>query len=253
MLAVERRLKIIEYVKENNVASVSQLSHEFSVHEATIRRDLAEIEKEGHLRRTHGGVVVSKGISSEPPVTVRSTERVEEKQRIGAKAAEMINEGEHIILDSGTTTLQIARNIVNKSNITVVTNDINIAAELRNAKGVQVILTGGILYPESFMLNGMFTNDVLKTLHVHKTFVATPALHPKFGITHFEEQLVPAKVGMINVGEEIIVVTDHTKIGGVSLHTVAPINKINKLVTGRETSDLHLQQFKEAGINVITT
>ncbi|MGM7723914.1 DeoR/GlpR family DNA-binding transcription regulator [Metabacillus sp. Hm71] len=252
MLAAERKLKIIDYVKKNNVASVAQLSAEFNVHEATIRRDLSEIEKEGLLRRTHGGVVLGEGISSEPSFTVRATERVDEKQRIGEKAAEMINEGEHIILDSGTTTLQIAKNIVNRSNITVVTNDVNIAAELRDSKGIKVIVTGGILYPESFMLNGMFTNEVLKTLHVHKAFVGTPAIHPEFGLTHFEEQLVPAKMGMIQAAKEVIVVTDHTKIGGVSLHTVSPINNIHKLVTGKEASELQIHQFEEKGISVIT-
>ncbi|MBO0958809.1 DeoR/GlpR transcriptional regulator [Neobacillus sp. MM2021_6] len=252
MLAAERKLKIIEYVKKNNVASVSQLSEEFNVHEATIRRDLSEIEREGRLRRTHGGVVLADGISSEPSFTVRATERVEEKERIGQKAAELINEGEYIILDSGTTTLQIAKNLVNKTNITVVTNDINIAAELKDSKGIKVIVTGGILYPESFMLNGMVTNDVLKTIHVHKAFVGTPAIHPKVGLTHFEEQLVPAKIGMIEVADEVIVVTDHTKIGGISLHKVASVEKIHKLVTGIEVSELQIQLFKEAGVSVLT-
>lgn len=252
MLAVERKLKIIEYVKKNSIASVSQLSEEFKVHEATIRRDLSEIEREGHLRRTHGGVILAEGIRSEPSFMVRVTERVEEKARIGAKAAEMVHEGDHIILDSGTTTLQIAKNLVNKANITVVTNDINIAAELKDSKGIRIIVTGGILYPESFILNGMFTNEVLKTLHVHKAFVATPAVHPKKGLTHFEEQLVSAKVGMIEVADEVIVVTDHTKIGGISLHKVADVNKINQVVTGSEVSELQLQLFKEAGIRVST-
>jgi DeoR family transcriptional regulator, fructose operon transcriptional repressor len=253
MLAAERKLKIIEFVKKNNVASVSQLSEVFNVHEATIRRDLSEIEKEGHLRRTHGGVVLTEGIHSEPSFTVRVTERVEEKQRIGEKAAEMVNDGEYIILDSGTTTLQIAKNLLDRKNLTVVTNDINIAAELKDSKGIKVIVTGGILYPESFMLNGMFTNEVLKTLHVHKAFVGTPAIHPQFGLTHFDEILVPAKIEMIEAAKEVIVVTDHTKIGGISLHKVAPINKIHKLVTGKEASGLQIERFKEMGINVITT
>ena len=252
VLAAERKIKIIEYVKKNNVASVVQLSEEFNVHEATIRRDLSEIEKEGFLRRTHGGVVLAEGVSSEPSFTVRVTERVDEKQRIGVLAAGMVKEGEHIILDSGTTTLQIARNLVKRSNITVVTNDINIAAEFRDSKGIKVLVTGGILYPESFLLNGMFTNEVLKTLHVHKAFVATPAIHPKCGLTHFEEQLVPAKRGMIEAAQEVIVVADHYKIGGISLHTVAPPNKIHTLVTGTEATELQIQQFEEAGIRVFT-
>lgn len=251
MLAAERKAKIIEFVKRTNIATVTQLSEEFNVHEATIRRDLSEIEREGQLRRTHGGVILGEGIHSEPSFTVRATERVEEKQRIGEKAAEMIQEGDSIILDSGTTTFQIAKHIANKTNITVVTNDINIAAELRDSKGIKVIVTGGVLYPESFMLNGMFTNDVLKKLHVHKAFIGTPAIHPKKGLTHFEELFVPAKMEMINAASEVIVVTDHTKLGGVSLHMVSPINKVDKLITGEEASDTQIQQFKESGVEVI--
>lgn len=252
MLAAERKLKIIEYVRKHKVASVAELSEFFRVHEATIRRDLNEIEKEGGLRRTHGGVVLVEGVNSEPSFSVRAGERVEEKRRIAEKAAAMIEDGENIILDSGTTTLQITQFLTNKSNITVVTNDINIAAELRNHKRIKVIVTGGILYPESYILNGIYTDNVLKTLHVSKAFIGIPAFHPKRGLTHFDDQLVSAKVRMIEAADETIVVTDHTKLGGVSLHLVAPVNKIDKLITGKEASEMQIKQFKDAGITVFT-
>lgn len=252
MLAAERKIKIIEYVRKHNVASVAQLSQAFGVHEATIRRDLSEIEKEGRLRRTHGGVVLVEGVSSEPSFTVRASERVEEKIRIAERAAEMIEDGDYIILDSGTTTLQIAKALVNKSNLTIVTNDINIAAELRDCKDIKVIVTGGILYPESYMLNGLFTDYALKTLHVSKAFVAIPAFHPKRGLTHFDDQLVSSKRSMIEAAVETIVVTDHTKLGGVSLHMVAPINQIDTLITGKEASETQIRQFEESGLTVYT-
>ncbi|MFD6439560.1 DeoR/GlpR family DNA-binding transcription regulator [Peribacillus sp. NPDC060186] len=252
MLAAERKIKIIEYVRKHNVASVAQLSQDFGVHEATIRRDLSEIEKEGRLRRTHGGVVLVEGVSSEPSFTVRASERVEEKIRIAERAAEMIEEGDNIILDSGTTTLQIAKALVNKSNLTIVTNDINIAAELRDCKDIKVIVTGGILYPESYMLNGLFTDNALKTLHVSKAFIAIPAFHPKRGLTHFDDRLVSSKRSMIEAATETIVVTDHTKLGGVSLHMVAPIDQIKTLITGKEASETQIRQFVESGVAVYT-
>lgn len=252
MLAAERKSKIIEYVKKNSVASVAQLSEVFNVHEATIRRDLSEIEKEGRLRRTHGGVVLNEEVSSEPAFNIRATSRVEEKQRIGRKAADLISEGDCIILDSGTTTLQIAKCITGKSNITVVTNDINIAAELRNSRGIKVIVSGGVLYPESYFLNGIYTNEVLNSIHVNKAFIATPAIHPQHGLTHFEEQLVSAKMGMIHAAQEVIVVTDHTKIGGLSLHTVSPIKDIDKLITGKEVEADYVKKFQDTGIDVYT-
>lgn len=235
---------------QHKIASVPQLAEKFEVHEATIRRDLAEIEKEGHLRRIHGGVVLEEGVSSEPSFTERSLERMEEKIGIGKLAASLVQEGENIILDSGTTTLQIARNITHLSNVTVITNDINIASELRNCKGIKVIVTGGVLSFESYMLNGLITNDMLRNVHVHKAFIATPAVHAVYGLTHFDEQLVSAKIGMIKAAKEVIVVADHTKIGGVSLHTVSHIDNIDILITGNDVSEPQIAKFQDQGIEV---
>lgn len=252
MLAAERKLRIIEYVKQKRVATVAALAEEFQVHEATIRRDLAEIEQEGLLRRTHGGVIVDQGANIEPSFSERASEQLEQKMRIGKKAAELIEDGDHVILDSGTTTIHIAQNLVNRSRITVVTNDINVAAELREAKGITVIVTGGVLYHSSFMLNGMFTDRVLETLHVQKAFIGTPAIHPKYGLTHPEALLVPAKQGMIKAAQEIIVVADDTKIGKTSLHTVAPIQAVHTFITGSEASESQIKAFRDSGVNVIT-
>jgi DeoR family fructose operon transcriptional repressor len=252
MLPAERKLRIVEYVKLKRVATVSELAQEFQVHEATVRRDLAEIEQEGLLKRTHGGVVIDRGANTEPPFNERSQQNLEQKMRIGKVAAEMVEDGDNIIIDSGTTTLHIAKNLVHRENITVVTNDMNVAAELRDAPGVKVLVTGGELYHASYMLNGMFTDNVLASLHVQKAFIGTPAIHPKFGLTHPEAQLVPTKMGMIRAAQEIIVVADDSKIGKTALHTVAPSSAIHTLITNKEASELQIKQFTENGINVVT-
>lgn len=252
MLAAERKHLIVEYVKQRHTATVAALAKHFHVHEATIRRDLIEIEQEGLLRRTHGGVVLDKGANFEPSFSERAIDQVEEKIRIGKKAAEMIEDGDHVILDSGTTTIHIAKHLSHRNNITLVTNDINVASELRDSPGVTVIVTGGLLYKSSFMLNGMFTDQVLHTLHVQKAFIGTPAIHPKFGLTHPEAQLVPTKQGMIRAAQEVIVVADQSKVGKVSLHTVAPIDSIHSIITGNDISESVRQQFKDSGIQLIT-
>lgn len=171
--------QIVQIVKQKRVATVSELASQFEVHEATIRRDLSALEQNGLVNRTHGGVVLTEDVSSEPSFHERESTQYEEKQRIGVIASEMVEDGDNIILDSGTTTLHIAESITGKDNLTVVTNDINIAAKLRSAKSIKVIVTGGQLFPDSYMLNGMITDEVLSTLHVHKAFIATPALHHK--------------------------------------------------------------------------
>ncbi|TBL75765.1 DeoR/GlpR family DNA-binding transcription regulator [Paenibacillus thalictri] len=251
MLAAERKMRIVEYVRQHRVASVADLAVEFEVHEATIRRDLAELEQEGHLKRTHGGVIVEQMTHNEPSFNERSNVRLDEKIRIGKMAASLVEDGEHIIIDSGTTTLQIAKNLVHRSNLTVVTNDINVAAELRDAPGVKVTVTGGELYPSSYMLNGMFTDQVLRSIHVSKVFLGTPAIHPKYGLTHPEAQLVLAKQGMINAAQEVIVVADVSKVGKLSLHTVAPNSAIHTLITGNEIPEYEKKLFQDSGVNVL--
>ncbi|WP_072337751.1 MULTISPECIES: DeoR/GlpR family DNA-binding transcription regulator [unclassified Paenibacillus] len=253
MLAAERKLKIVEYVRQHRVASVGVLAQEFGVHEATIRRDLAEVEQEGLLKRTHGGVIVEQLMThNEPSFSERTNVQLEQKMRIGKMAASLVEDGDHIIIDSGTTTLHIAKNLVHRSNITVVTNDINVAAELRDAPGIKVTVTGGELYPSSYMLNGMFTDYVLGSLHVSKAFLGTPAIHPMHGLMHPEAQLVLAKKGMIAAAQEVIVVADDSKVGKLSLHKVAPNSAIHTLITGKEVPEYDIKPFQDAGINVIT-
>ncbi|MEF2246373.1 MULTISPECIES: DeoR/GlpR family DNA-binding transcription regulator [unclassified Paenibacillus] len=252
MLAVERKARIVEYVRKNRVATISELANEFSVHDATIRRDLSEIEQEGLLKRTHGGVTIDEWANVEASFNDRFNDQLDQKMRIGKRAAELVKDGEHIIIDSGTTTLHIAKNLVHRTNLTVVTNDMNVAAELRDSPGIKVILTGGDLYPSSYMLNGMFTDRVLESLHVHKAFIGIPVLHSKLGLMHPEAQLVPTKIGMIKAAQQTIVVADSSKIGKVSLHSVAPNSAIHTLITGNEASEFDIKQFNEHGVDVIT-
>ncbi|GAB6928952.1 DeoR/GlpR family DNA-binding transcription regulator [Paenibacillus sp. JCM 10914] len=250
MLAAERKLRIVNYVRQHRLATVTALALEFGVHEATIRRDLMEIEQEGLVKRTHGGVIAEHWTNDEPSFSERSTTHLDQKMRIGKMAASLVEDGEHIIIDSGTTTLHIARNLVNRNNITVVTNDMNVAAELRDASGVKVILTGGELYPSSYMLNGMFTNHVLDSLHVEKAFIGIPAIHPAHGLMHPEAHLVPAKQGMIKASREIVVVADDSKLNKLSLHTVAPNSAVHTLITGTEATDEDIKAFQETGMTI---
>jgi DeoR/GlpR family transcriptional regulator of sugar metabolism len=241
---------MIEYVRQSRVATISDLAQLFQVHEATIRRDVAELEQEGQLKRTHGGVIVEQWMHNEASFNERTNFELDQKMRIGQKAASLVEDGDHIIIDSGTTTLHIARNLVHRSNITVVTNDMNIAAELRDAQGIKVILTGGELYPSSYMLNGMFTNHVLGSLHVNKAFIGTSVIHHKYGLMNPEAQLVQAKQGMIAAAQQIIVVADDSKLGKISLHTVAPISSVHTLITGVEAREYDIEPFRELGIRV---
>lgn len=251
MLPVERKMRIVQVVKEKRIASINDLSNELNVSETTIRRDIAEIEQEGLLKRTYGGVILDSGANMEPPFPERSLDEVDQKERIGASAADLVEDGDHIILDSGTTIPFIARNLLNRKNLTVITPDMNVAIELREAKHLEVIVTGGTLYQSGYVLNGLPTLDFLSTLHVQKVFLGAQAIHAKHGVTQTEVELVQSKRAMVKCGQQIIVCADSKKIGKVTLHTVAPIESIHTFVTGREAHESQLRPFLDNDIRVI--
>lgn len=251
MLPLERQNNLIKFLEENNSSTVSELAMYFNVHEATIRRDLTMLEKKGVTKRTHGGAILNKEIHSEPSFQERESVQYEEKRRIGKKASSIIEDGDNIILDSGTTTLHIAKSIVNRKNITVVTNDINIAAILRFSPSIKVVVTGGVLFTDNYILNGYFTNEMLSSINVQKAFIGTPALHHKKGITHFDEYLVAAKREMIRAAKRVVIAADHTKIGRVSTYSVAETNKINDIVIGKELHKQDVEKWERSGVKVL--
>jgi DeoR/GlpR family transcriptional regulator of sugar metabolism len=177
-----------------------------------------------------------------------------EKTRIGKYATNYINSGEAIILDSGTTTLQIARTLNEMpqlQDITIITNDVNIASVLRSNRNITTIVTGGTLFHDSFMLNGQIANDSLKQLSVDKVFIATPALNVEKGLTHFNELLITTKKNMIDASAKKIVVTDHTKIGRRALYTFLPLDQIDLLITDDQTDKKLMDEMYKNGIKRI--
>ncbi|GCF92413.1 DeoR family transcriptional regulator [Enterococcus florum] len=256
MLTEERRAKVLAEIKRHQFISVNQLSRIFNVHGTTIRRDLDELEEQGKVIRIHGGVVPSDVKQEEPTFNERETEKIEEKIRIGQYAATLIKNGECIILDSGTTTLQIARSLnalKNIRNVTVITNDVNIASFLRGNNRITTVVTGGTLFHDSFMLNGQITNETIAKLNVDKGFIATPALDIETGVNHFNELLVSAKRGMVQAASQKIVVADHSKIGHRALYPFLPLNEIDTLITDDKADPLLLKQLKTNGIKRIKT
>lgn len=250
MLILDRQNKILHFVQKHRVATVAELSKEFNVHEATIRRDLTKLENKKLLRRTHGGVMAEDEVDSEPPFQEREITQLDDKQRMGEYAGNFIKNGDNIILDSGTTTIHIVDAILQKENITVITNDINIAAKLRFSEKNKVIVTGGNLFSQSYMLNGEITDRVLNELFVHTAFIATPAFHPKLGLSHFDDYLISAKKSMIRSSKRVVVIADHTKIGKVSLHKVAEVNEIDSVITTNKIEEQYSWQLSNSNIDV---
>ena len=178
MMAEERRTQILQIVRSEGRARVNELASRFSSSAVTIRNDLNELHQRGLVLRSHGGAVLPEKILRESPVYERLKTHAEEKRRIGAAAATLIHDGETIILDSGTTTLEIARQLKNKQGLQVITNGVNIAAELLDAREVQTFIVGGTLRVDSASIIGRSAEEMLNSFPRIRFFLAGRAAIP---------------------------------------------------------------------------
>lgn len=233
MLNLERRTKILELIEKNGQVAVGDLSRRFKTSEVTIRNDLKDLNQRGLVRRAHGGAVKLAMVSGDPSLQIKAELHSDEKRRIGSAAAALIHDGESIILDSGTTTQQIARQIKDKKDLKVITNGLNVAMELFGAKDIQLILLGGVVRQNSLSAVGHFAEAMLKQLSADKLFLAVDACDVEFGLStpNLEESQV--NQAMVRIAKEKILVADSSKFGKRSLSRIVPVNAIDTVITDR--------------------
>ncbi len=251
MLREERKRKISQFIKQNKKGTVAELSKLFEVSESTIRRDLEQLDEQGVIQRAHGGAVIAEPAAPEPPIIQRMAENEEEKRRIGRAAAELIRDAETVFLGSGTTTLEVARNLVEKDNLTVITNTLNIANLFAGKPNITVIVVGGLLRPSELSMIGHITEQVLKELHADKVIMGIRAIDVQAGLTNDYLPETMTDRAIINFSSEVILVADHTKFGKISTAYVAPVERITVLVTDSDTDPETLACLEEMGIRVI--
>lgn len=249
MFAEERQDKIAVLLEERGSARVTELSEYFNVSEATIRRDLQEMEEKRLLRRTHGGAVKFDITNFEPYFSDKKNERNEEKTAIGELAANMIKDGDTIILDSGTTTLEIAKHI-NTQNITVITNSVDIAVELMNRGNVEIIVTGGILRNSTRAMVGHICENTYKNFRVDKAFIGANGISIKEGITTPNIIEAQAKKAMVECANKIIIVADNSKFEKVCFSLICPIEKITAIVTSGCIEKETIDNLKSVGVDI---
>ncbi len=253
MLAQTRKDKILEMLKEDGSVKVAGLSKIFKVSEVTIRQDLEKLEQEGIVTREHGGAFLN-GIGMQVQnFALSNLVNMDKKEKIGKKAAEFIDNGDTIILDSGTTTTEIAKAIVNKRNITVVTNAINIVMLLGSNPAINVILTGGEFKPPTLSLTGQRAADFFSGLHVDKLFLATAGISLKSGLTYPSLSDIAVKKAMIEAADKVYLVADSTKVGKSSLASLGALSLIHYLITDSEITEKDKEIFKEHEIDFIIT
>jgi DeoR family transcriptional regulator of aga operon len=250
MLNEERRRSILDIINRDGRAVVRELSRRFDTSDVTIRKDLEVLHNQGLIHRTHGGALpLQSGALLD--VSLQEKEKVhrKEKERIGLVAASLVEEGQSVVLDSGTTTTAIARSLRERKHLTVITNAVNIAADLAGTS-IEVILTGGILREESFSLVGPLAEETLRSLSADIMFLGVDGIDVHFGLT--TPNLLEAKVNrvMVEIARRTILVCDSSKFGRRSLSLIAPLSKIHQIITDNRIQKADLRALEEAGIEV---
>jgi DeoR/GlpR family transcriptional regulator of sugar metabolism len=251
MLANQRREKILASIKEDGFAKVADLSKMFKVTEVTIRQDLEKIEKEGLICREHGGAFLKSISDTVRNIELLNLENIEMKKVIGKKAAEYINEGDVIILDSGSTTTEIAKNLVERKHLTVITNSLNIALLLGVNPGINLILTGGEFKAPTLSLTGQKAADFFTGINVDKLFLATAGISLKSGLTYPSISDLVVKKAMIDVAEQVFLVADSTKIGKSAFASLGALSLIHYLITDNKITEKDKKLFLENEIEFI--
>lgn len=246
----ERKQRILEFIDEQSRASVQQLAEFFQVSESTIRRDLTEMEDAGLLKRTHGGAISLTNVNFEPSFSEKETSSKLEKQAIAKKAAELIEEGDTILLDAGTTTLELARELKYFSKLTVITNAVNITQELSSHPGIEVIVAGGILRKETLAMVGPMVEQALDMIRVDKLFLATNGFDMEAGLTTPNLIEAATKRKMLKTARRVILLMDNSKVGVISRAKVAEIQEIDEIVIDDAVDQNIVNRLKTVGIHI---
>lgn len=251
MLSIERQTKIMQLLKQNASVRVAELKEMFGVSEMTVRRDLEKLEQHGFVVRTHGGASINSNSSFDVTFNKRNERYIAEKEAIGQAAAAMVDDGDSIVMDAGTTTTAMARYLVNKKSLIVLTNSLTVAQELAHRQGITVILIGGHLRDDTLSLVGSLAEDNLRRFNVDKAFLGTSGLSIDLGLTNDNMYEAEVKRAMIKIARKPIVLADNSKFGRVAFNKFSSLTDLKMIITDQGAPDEMVQQIKEFGIEVL--
>ncbi|PWE38833.1 DeoR/GlpR transcriptional regulator [Pseudomonas prosekii] len=245
-----RRQKILLILERDGKVMASELSQHFAVSEDTIRRDLAELDSAGLVQRVHGGALPRPKDTGKDFFT-RVSETDEVKTRLAQLAAGYVKNGQIVMFDSGSTTLQIARSLPSNIAITAVTASPMIAITLAEYPGIKVILAGGQINPSTLAVSGHEALRLLLGIKADLLFTGVCAIHPEVGISslHFDE--VPVKLAMLDSAAHVVAVTTADKLGAVEPFVVAPCARIHTLITEHTVASGNIEDYRKLGIEVV--
>ncbi len=246
-----RQDEIIRILTENRMVKAYELAEQFQVSMETVRRDLESLEKEGYLTRVHGGAVVKTMRGLEPEYTFRESKNYEQKIAIGRAAAALVEDGDTIIIDLGTTTLEFARFLYNKKNLTVFTNAIQIAAELVKNPEIKVILIGGNLRPGELATSGYLAEDVVDHFYVDKAFIGVGGITRTLGIGDYQMEEANLRRHYIEHSQKVVALADYSKFGVKTLNHVCSLEQIDIMVTDEQADEKVLNALRQRNVQVL--
>ena len=251
MFAEERKIKIIDLLNQNKKVTVTELVRLFNVSSATIRSDLRELNDRAQLIRTHGGAIIETGAGFEPDTKQKRDLNLAAKQKIAQLAIELINDGDTVIFDTGTTTLELAKLLNQRRRITAVTNDFEIARVLEEMNSISVVMLGGELRKNFHCTVGAAGIEMLAQLSVDKAFMGTNSLSISKGASTPNLQQAEIKKAMVSSAQKVILLCSSRKLGKDSFVHFASLDQIDTLII--ERIDVNEKfEFEERGVEVLT-
>lgn len=251
LLAEPRRRMILDWMQEEGSARVRDLSEAFFVSEATVRQDLERLEAEGHIIREHGGAFLKSMPQQVRALALHHLVNMDAKARIGATAASLVNDGETIILDSGSTVTELAKFLPARQNLNIITNALNIALALGAQPSHTIHVTGGQFKAPTLSLSGEKAAAFFSGIYAEKLFLAAAAVSLDAGLTYPSVADLYVKQAMIEAASHTYLVVDSTKIGKKAFSSLGGIDLINTLITDEGITAADRKAFEKAGVEVV--
>ncbi|MCR8642457.1 DeoR/GlpR family DNA-binding transcription regulator [Paenibacillus sp. N1-5-1-14] len=247
-----RRTQMMNLLKQQGKITITEIIERFDVSEATARRDLDLLDRKGELIRTIGGALYE-GMSTvrEVAFSEKSQKLWLEKEAVARKASELIEEGDSICLSGGTTTYLIAKQLKSRQGITVVTNAVNIAMELADSEGIQVVVIGGVMRAKNFELCGPLAEKTIEHINIGKMFLGIDGFNIQQGISTYSELEAQTARMLMNRALQTIAVLDHTKVGKASLFSIAPLTSLYGCICDKPFDEPTTAYMNEHGIQAI--
>lgn len=247
---IERRHEIVMLTERNGKVSVTELSEQFAVSTVTIRYDLNELNKRGLIVRSRGGAIASNRLTQELSIKEKQKDNYRSKKLLAIEVAGLIKNGESIIIDSGTTTEEVAHCLSTKEDLVVMTNGLNVANELARNSNCDVYMTGGKLRHKSMSFHDSHAEDRIDNFNFNKVILGVDSIDINTGLsTHFEPEAKLNRV-MCNSAEKIIVVTDSSKFGRSALHSILPLHNIDVLITDNGIPEEFIKLLTEKNVEL---